>query len=81
MLIGSTSSEGGDALNNPLSLARAKAVKSVLVSMGIPGSRITTTGDGSHWPGRVNDIGPGGVLLPGPAEQDREVIVQLPQCT
>jgi OmpA-OmpF porin, OOP family len=80
-LIGSTSSEGGDAINNPLSLARAEAVKSVLVSMGIPASRITVDGDGSHWPGRVNDIGPGGVLLPGPAEQDREVIVQLPQCT
>jgi OOP family OmpA-OmpF porin len=80
-LIGSTSSEGGDAINNPLSRARAKAVKSVLVSMGIPASRIAVQGDGSHWPGRVNDVGPGGVLLPGPAEQDREVIVQLPQCT
>ncbi len=80
-LIGSTSSEGGDAVNDPLSLARAKAVESVLVSMGIPASRITTVGAGSHWSGRVNDVGPGGVLLPGPAEQDREVIVQLPQCT
>jgi OmpA-OmpF porin, OOP family len=76
-LIGSTSSEGGDALNNPLSLKRAQAVAAVL---GLPPSRITTVGDGSHWAGRVNDIGPGGVLLPGPAEQDREVIVQLPQC-
>jgi hypothetical protein len=28
----------------------------------------------------VTDIGPGGELLPGPAEQDREVIVQLPSC-
>jgi outer membrane protein OmpA-like peptidoglycan-associated protein len=79
-LIGSTSSEGGDALNDRLSLARAKAVESVLVSMGIQGSRVTTVGAGSHWSGRVNDIGPGGVLLPGPAETDREVIVQLPQC-
>jgi OmpA-OmpF porin, OOP family len=79
-LIGSTSSEGGNALNYRLSLARAKAVESVLVSMGIPASRITTVGDGSHWPGRVNDVGTGGVLLPGPAETDREVIVQLPQC-
>jgi OmpA-OmpF porin, OOP family len=80
-LIGSTSSEGGDQVNDPLSSARANAVKSVLVSLGIAGSRITAVGDGSHWPGRVKDVGPGGVLLPGPAEQDREVIVQLPKCT
>jgi OmpA-OmpF porin, OOP family len=79
-LIGSTSSEGGDAVNDALSLERAEAVKSVLVSLGIAASRITTVGDGSHWPGRVNDIGPGGVLLPGPAEQDRKVVIQLPAC-
>jgi OmpA-OmpF porin, OOP family len=80
-LIGSTSSEGGDAINNPLSGNRADAVQSVLVSTGIAASRITATGEGSHWPGRVVDIGPGGVLLPAQAEQDREVIVQLPKCT
>jgi OOP family OmpA-OmpF porin len=80
-LIGSTSSEGGDAINNPLSQARANAVSRVLISMGIAASRITAVGDGSHWPGRVNDTGPGGELLPGPAEQDREVIVQLPACS
>jgi OmpA-OmpF porin, OOP family len=79
-LIGSTSSEGGNALNDRLSLARAKAVKSVLVSMGISASRITPIGDGSHWPGRVRDVGANGVLLPGPAEANREVIVQLPHC-
>jgi OmpA-OmpF porin, OOP family len=80
-LIGSTSTEGGDAINNPLSLHRAQAVEQVLVSMGIPASRITAIGDGSHWPGRVPDTAPNGELLPGPAEQDREVIVQLPKCT
>ena len=80
-LIGSSSSEGGDTLNKTLSQERAQAVERVLVSLGIPASRLTTVGDGSHWPGRVRDIGPGGVLLPGPAERDREVIVQLPQCT
>lgn len=80
-LIGSTSTEGGDAINIPLSLKRAQAVAKVLESLGIPASRITTVGDGSHWPGRVNDIGPSGVLLLGPAEQDNEVIVQLPRCT
>jgi OmpA-OmpF porin, OOP family len=80
ILIGSTSSEGSDQMNNSLSQSRAKAVETVLVSMGISMSRITIHGEGSHWPGRVNDQGPGGVLLPGPAEQDREVIVQLPHC-
>ena len=79
-LIGSTSSEGGDAINNPLSMKRAQAVQSALISLGIPASRITAMGDGSHWPGRVDDIGPGGALLPAQAEQDREVIVQLPKC-
>jgi OOP family OmpA-OmpF porin len=79
-LIGSTSTEGGDAINNPLSRSRAAAVKAVLVSLGIPGGRIKIVGDGAHYPGRVPDIGPGGQLLLAQAEQDREVIVQLPQC-
>jgi OOP family OmpA-OmpF porin len=79
-LIGSTSTEGGDAINNPLSLYRAEAIKNALVSLGIAATRITAIGNGSHWSGRVPDIGPGGVLLPGPAEEDREVIVQLPRC-
>jgi outer membrane protein OmpA-like peptidoglycan-associated protein len=80
-LIGSTSSEGSNAENYSLSLERAEAVRSLLISLGIAASRITTVGDGSHWPGRVPDIGPGGTLLPAQAEQDREVIVQLPQCS
>jgi OOP family OmpA-OmpF porin len=79
-LIGSTSSEGGDAVNDPLSLNRAKAVESVLVSLGVPAGRITVVGDGAHYPKRVADLGPGGQLLLPQAEQDREVIVQLPQC-
>jgi outer membrane protein OmpA-like peptidoglycan-associated protein len=79
-LIGSTSSEGGDAVNDPLSLKRANAVKQALVSLHVPVGRITAVGDGSHWSGRVKDIGAGGVLLPGPAEQDRVVVVQLPKC-
>jgi len=81
ILIGGTSTEGGDAINNPLSLKRANAIAKVLEKAGIPAARITTRGDGSHWPGRAADTGPGGVLLPGPAEQDREVIVQLPPCS
>jgi outer membrane protein OmpA-like peptidoglycan-associated protein len=79
-LIGSTSSEGGDAVNDPLSVNRAAAVKAVLVSLGVPGARIAVVGDGSHYPGRVPDLGPGQQLLLPQAEQDREVIVQLPHC-
>jgi outer membrane protein OmpA-like peptidoglycan-associated protein len=79
-LIGSTSTEGGDAINDPLSTRRAAAVKSVLVSLGVTGSRINVVGDGAHDPGRVPDVGPGGQLLLAQAEQDREVIVKLPQC-
>jgi OOP family OmpA-OmpF porin len=79
-LIGSTSTEGGDSMNYPLSRHRAAVVKSILGSLGIAGSRITVIGDGAHYPGRVPDIGPNGQLLPPQAEQDREVIVQLPRC-
>lgn len=79
-LIGSTSTEGGDAINQPLSTRRAAAVKSVLMSFGISGARIKVIGDGAHYPGRVNDVGSGGQLLLAQAEQDREVIVQLPRC-
>jgi outer membrane protein OmpA-like peptidoglycan-associated protein len=79
-LIGSTSTEGGDAFNNTLSSKRATAVKAVLVLLGVPGGRIKVVGDGAHYPGRVPDIGPDGQLLLAQAEQDREVIVQLPQC-
>jgi OOP family OmpA-OmpF porin len=79
-LIGSTSTEGGPAINNPLSENRAKAVKSILVSLGISASRISVIGDGANYPGRVPDIGPNGRLLLPQAEQDREVIVQLPRC-
>jgi outer membrane protein OmpA-like peptidoglycan-associated protein len=79
-LIGSTSTEGGDSVNNPLSWKRAAAVKSVLMSDGVPGGRIRVVGDGAHYPGRVQDIGSGGQLLLAQAEQDREVIVQLPRC-
>jgi OmpA-OmpF porin, OOP family len=79
-LIGSTSTEGGDAINYPLSRNRAGVVKSILGSLGVTTSRIKVIGDGAHYPGRVADIGPDGQLLLPQAEQDREVIVQLPRC-
>lgn len=76
-LTGSTSSEGSDQYNQALSLRRANAVKAVLVQLGVPPDRITTIGDGSHLPGRLNDRGPGGKLLIGPAIADRKVVGKL----
>jgi OOP family OmpA-OmpF porin len=76
-LTGSTSSEGGDHYNTVLSLRRADAVAAMLRQLGVPGNRITTVGDGSHMPGRVNDRGPNGQLLIGPAIHDREVVASL----
>jgi OOP family OmpA-OmpF porin len=76
-LTGATSSEGTGQYNLQLSLERATAVKSTLVGMGIDGSRITTHGDGSQLPGRLNDRGPNGQLLIGPAIQNRKVVAKL----
>ena len=77
MLTGSTSSEGSDAHNQWLSLQRAIAVKNILVELGVPASRIAAKGDGSHLPGRLNDTGPNGQLLIGPAIQNRKVVAKL----
>jgi len=61
---------------------RADAVKAVLVQLGVAAGRIATVGDGSHLPGRVNDRGPHGQLLVGPAILDRKVVAKLtgPKC-
>jgi OmpA-OmpF porin, OOP family len=76
-LTGATSSEGTDAHNERLSLERAQAVQAKLAQLGVPANRITTLGDGSHLPGRLNDRGPNGQLLIGPAIQNRKVVAQL----
>ncbi|MEJ2862312.1 OmpA family protein [Actinomycetospora flava] len=59
-----------------LSARRAEAVKSLLVELGAPADRITTRGVGSEFPGYVNDVGPDGRQLPGPASANRTVIVE-----
>lgn len=76
-LTGATSSEGTDAYNRRLSLERAQAVQAMLTRLGVPANRITTAGDGSHLPGRLNDRGPNGQLLIGPAIQNRKVVAKL----
>jgi OmpA-OmpF porin, OOP family len=47
----------------------------VLVSDGAQPDQIVTRGVGWQFRGYQNDQGPGGVLLPGPAENNRSVIV------
>lgn len=76
-LTGATSSEGSDQHNQDLSQQRADAVKAVLEELGVPASRITAQGAGSHLPGRMNDRGPNGELLIGPAIANRKVVAKL----
>ena len=47
---GYTDSTGSDAVNKPLSEKRAEAVKSYLVANGLPGSTISTLGNGESDP-------------------------------
>jgi OOP family OmpA-OmpF porin len=76
---GTTSSEGGPAINVPLSQQRAQVTAQLMESMGLPRSQVgQVIGLGSHFPGYVPDIGPGGVLLPGPAAENRQVIISWP---
>jgi outer membrane protein OmpA-like peptidoglycan-associated protein len=49
-VIGHTDSTGSDAINNPLSVNRANAVRDYLVTRGVPAARITTEGRGSYEP-------------------------------
>jgi OmpA-OmpF porin, OOP family len=76
-LMGTTASVGPPAGRVELSAQRAAAVKSVLVDLGIAADTITTRGVGTNWPGHVTDLGPGDVLLPGPAAQNRKVVATL----
>ncbi|MGH3219398.1 MAG: OmpA family protein [Streptosporangiaceae bacterium] len=54
---------------------RAGTVKAVLRRMGAQPGQIVTRGLGWRFPGYINDQGPDGTLLPGPAEHNRSVIV------
>lgn len=50
MVIGYTDSTGNDAINNPLSLARANSVRDYLAGRGVNASIIRTEGRGAHDP-------------------------------
>jgi len=55
----------------------AGRVKRILVSQGVDADRITTEGAGNQSKYHVPDVGPDGTLLPGPAAENRRVVVQL----
>ncbi|MET9223832.1 OmpA family protein [Streptomyces sp. NPDC003300] len=76
-LIGTTASAGTADGRRRLSLDRATAVRDVLVSLGVPAHDITLRGVGTRWPGHVQDLDSEGRLLPGPAERNRSVVLDL----
>jgi len=47
---GHTDGQGADAANQALSRQRAEAVRQVLISQGVPGSRIRVVGQGESVP-------------------------------
>jgi peptidoglycan-binding protein ArfA len=58
-VIGHTDNTGNDAINNPLSENRAKAVAAFLEAQGIPAASITSKGAGSSDPIASNDTDAG----------------------
>lgn len=49
-IVGHTDSTGSDAINNPLSLERARSVKDYLAARGVSAARIETAGRGEREP-------------------------------
>lgn len=54
-IVGHTDSTGSDAINDPLSVARANATRDYLVGRGVSAQRIGTAGRGSREPVAGND--------------------------
>ncbi|HMQ71014.1 MAG TPA: OmpA family protein [Rubrivivax sp.] len=53
-IVGHTDSTGSDAINDPLSLERARTVSNYLQDRGVPASRLEIAGRGSREPGADN---------------------------
>jgi outer membrane protein OmpA-like peptidoglycan-associated protein len=58
-IVGHTDSTGSDAVNDPLSRARANAVRDYLSARGVDPSRVTVQGRGSREPVATNDTDAG----------------------
>lgn len=61
-IVGHTDYTGSDAINDPLSMRRAAAAKSYLVSQGIADHRVIVVGNGSRWPIADNNTAEGQAL-------------------
>jgi len=70
MVAGHTDSDGSEAFNQDLSVRRAEAVRSALVSQGVSSSRITTMGFGETQPVADNNTAAGKQL-------NRRVVVTI----
>jgi outer membrane protein OmpA-like peptidoglycan-associated protein len=58
-IIGHTDSQGGDAINNPLSLDRANSARDYLIARGVAVGRFATEGHGSREPVADNNTSEG----------------------
>jgi outer membrane protein OmpA-like peptidoglycan-associated protein len=77
-ITGTASSEGNN--NEALSQSRAFAIQQLMIKLGTPPSQIgNVIGIGATGPDHVPDIDAAGNLLPGPAAENRKVIVSW-QC-
>jgi outer membrane protein OmpA-like peptidoglycan-associated protein len=75
-LTGTTASAGTSAGQIALSTQRAEAIKTELINRGVTAAAITTRGIGYTVPPCQPDRDSSGRLLPGPAAQNRQVIVE-----
>lgn len=72
-LTGTTARVGSREGQIALATERAVAVQNILVELGADPGQIDTVGVGSYFPEYITDHDPAGVLLPGPAQQNRTV--------
>jgi len=77
-LVGATANVGPLDGQRALGTARANAIRTILVQqLHVPSGEVTAEGVGSDWPGYVSDHDQNGQLLPGPAAQNRRVVVNF----
>ena len=76
-LTGTTATDGTRQGRAQLSLDRAEAVKTILVSLGLPAGSITTKGVGINHPSHIADLDKNGRLIPDQAAKNRTVILTV----